>query len=733
MSAFESSLPEAVHSNDGEAVPCRYLQHKNYDHSTNLCRSFHFLFLYFVPKRGKGQGYRLMNGIEEMLTLVGQENERRPELLKISQYTDINSELWIKFLRFLQENGRPLNIAEIMKSAMGSVAVETGKLPLINLPIVKYDRRNPSEPLDSRGFNQLETALKAHVLGLYKKLVFREAVDASEPFEYEALREEIAPRTTRKSLLEWYNFIQYNCISPTRAVSLAERAQEIGELDIVEICQRKEWRSGVEELYEKEIGPIGRPQFKNPIAIIGMRNWNPPVERVIKTLLANNYPLGITLKELEASYSAKGLRTVDVYQDLITIIFNRGSKHSGRNTGKPDSFPHNETLLTQYFPTQEDMSVITSYLMLQSGWNKETVLAIDGEDFEHPLSSAFEDSMKVVFSEKNKSQGRGLPYEDPVRINAPTRSDDPFSMYSLINLANALSRPLQGFTEDEDEGGSKQKWLNPTFLALRVQKEWKKGGRVTSAAHLLSFAGGMKMFLENNEIISHGKRLKSAGDLTLRLRPTWLLYKKEEHPMSVLSQNMGHASRDTTDIYYDSNGAATMERDARLRSELEHVMELLRAFRFKGLLPKQTQEEATASLKVFHIPGHGQRPLWACSDQSRPDWPGAQIIARTGRKCASIPNCIFCSRMRVFEESLVYLMERLSHIDEQLDGADEDLEGEFSSRLANEKASIQWIIDNWGDEKAEKRAERARDAMGPLLPRDLGLLEIIFNSESENV
>ena len=120
--------------------------------------------------------------------------------------------------------------------------------------------------------------------------------------------------------------------------------------------------------------------------------------------------------------------------------------------------------------------------------------------------------------------------------------------------------------------------------------------------------------------------------------------------------------------------------------------------------------------------------MWGCADQTKPNWVGSEIIATTGKKCWKIKECIFCSQLRIFQDSLPYLMERDAHLSELLESG----AGGFSSRFVKEQEAIRFILDEWGDYDEIKQAARYRRNNGPLLPRDLDLLEIIFESEVHN-
>lgn len=73
----------------------------------------------------------------------------------------------------------------------------------------------------------------------------------------------------------------------------------------------------------------------------------------------------------------------------------------------------------------------------------------------------------------------------------------------------------------------------------------------------------------------------------------------------------------------------------------------------------------------------------------------------------------FCSQLRVFEDSLPFLMERESHLDELL--ADSSDMG-FKSRIAKEREALQFIIDEWGDEDEVAAAARYRRRESPFCP-----------------
>jgi hypothetical protein len=168
------------------------------------------------------------------------------------------------------------------------------------------------------------------------------------------------------------------------------------------------------------------------------------------------------------------------------------------------------------------------------------------------------------------------------------------------------------------------------------------------------------------------------------------------------------------------------ERSNLLRSELEAVLGILRRREFSGLMGKTATELSLEKLKIFTIPG-SNFSLWGCSNQMRPDWPGHQKIIKPGTNCYEISKCLFCSRVRIFEDSLPYLIERLQQISE----SQNEFEEESVSVTTEEAEIIHFILENWNDDEAMRRAARIQQRCSPLLPNDLSSLKLIF-SEKDN-
>jgi len=718
---------DTVTCSKGKRITCRYLKSPYFDMGSELCKSLHILFVSFSTDANQSNIYGLRSGIELLLEFVAGVNLRSPIQLQIKKYTDINTEVFRGYQDFIaREKHSPANAVKL-KTAFNKVG-DMGILPRLILPAIDIIAKNKTEPLYKDGFETLQTACSTHITGLYKKLLFREEVEKAKPYVASEVMDEIRPAPTRKRLLEWQKHVEVMKRDAHRD-SYRHRFARCPDPEIRALAKDPDGIKKFKAIYKAEQPNIEFDGLTDPFDK-GATGWVLDYARTVKTLLTHNFPFSGSREDIAKKYEQSQLQKLeDDCSDIIKIILYRTSTANLKKS-KIRVLSIDE-VLGLYYPTVEDMTSLLTFMMFQSGWNKETVLSLDQGSYEHPLTGVIEEAIKVVYSEKNRSQNNDKPFEKPKRIHLPSRSDDPLSFYNLVGLCQRLTEPLAIHPLDRVPAAAEEDKMNPLFYCIRLKADWLKGGRYTSIAYTPTFLVGIKNLLKMYEVVDNGKRLENAKELTKRLRPTWLLHKKKNNPISLLSTTMGHSDRDTTDIFYDDSGAARQERLQRLRSELEEIIRLLRARQFKGMLSKHAQAEASAQLKIYHLPGH-DRPMWGCASQYGPDWPGVELIASTGKKCYSIPNCIFCSQMRVFQDTLPFLIERAAHLQEILDEGDIGDIG-FDTRFTKELEAIHYVLDNWGDDEDIKAAARYRRRRTPLLPRDLKILEIIFESEDYNI
>jgi hypothetical protein len=714
---------DEVEALNGRVIACTHKSHPEFSVATELWSTLHFVFVQTARRNQHSRGYGFRRSLISFLDFVAAYNKSQPENFRLTKFVDITGDVFSAFHRYLLKNKHPSSYAGIFKSGLDAIARDTGLIPSLALPRKPEPRGKKIEPIDETTFNQLTAALKQHVDELRHKIAFRKLVDEAAPYDLQELMDVVRPGRTRENLFRWYQH-RLTKRSKTTAKDVVAQCSQSSDPELQALVHDPDCLSKFRELFRREWRGTPEDAPNNPFRQ-GVRGWNPDLPRVIKTFLMHGYPLSISLDVLAAEYNAAVIFSLERQCDTVVKLLIHRFVHARNYSLDKFPLPDMDGLMALYFPTMIDMAALVLFLMLQSGWNKETVAALDANSFEHELSGLLDSSEALIFSEKHRSQGSDKPYHDPKQFIAYSSKNNPYSIYNLIHLAKELSSPLAKQPFDYVPAWHSDGELNPLFLCLRYWADWvNKGGRHTSITNDKAFITGVRHFFERYPVHEGSRRLRRPGDIAGRLRPTWIRFHRKNNPLSLMTLIQGHQHRNTTDVYYDSSGAAMRDRKTKLRSELEAVIALLRARQFSGLLGKRANEDASVALKVFTLPGK-KKSLWGCANQRNPTWPGAQQVVKSGQKCTYVHKCLLCSQIRVFEDSLPFLMERLAHIQE----SDRDNEGGDSfagSASQDERRIIEFILDNWEDEDALKDAAVYQRQNRPLLPRDFASLSVLF-------
>jgi hypothetical protein len=541
-------------------------------------------------------------------------NRLNPPALHLNSLSDLNVTVFRQFERFLQKekkdgrlSGRPVGVLGSLKHALNFAAAHTNFIPAVDIPSIRYERGNKTEPFDDDTLEQLEAAYKKHTDRLLTILKNRANVHAALPYTFEELSHLVNPPVDRCNVIRWYQWAVSAHVNKPDVTNLSpwlKRAEDPLLLEFAKLPSAKGERLKAWQAYYD--GDGSRYRLELPVNPFGTSVSNLVLEdsRALKTLLVNGYPFGMSLDEIFERYSSRVPfsfyeRVGNVVQFLTTYY-----RQTSTVTGEIGRLSMDK-LLYKYYPSDMDMAGLILFLMLQTGWNKETVLAIDPENFEDALSGILSESALTIYSEKNRSQGNGLPYYAPKVFRATTDRMNKYSAYNLIKLAQALSEPLARQTFDQLRSFDKECEISKLFLNLRNHGNWRQSGRFYSLSAESVFCTGVKDFLEKYPILDKGRRIKNANDITGRLRPTWFLKQRQTKPLSLVALIQGHENTETTDQYYDSSGLAMKERYKRLRMEQEEIVSLLKQRKFSGLLgTAKATIEPRNELTIFYFPGH---------------------------------------------------------------------------------------------------------------------------------
>lgn len=715
-------------TSDSQAVPCDYLGHPFWDAQSALCAALHLVFVKYAETHRRISVYCLRQSITLFFDFAIEHNARNPEPLQLRYLTDFSGEVYNQFKSFLRQVDKPGDLANKLKSAIASVAKISDLIDDLMLPVASRSApKRPTEPIVGDSYLQLSDALKTHIDKLYAKLEFRKTVDNAEPYTLEAVLDEYCAPYSREYIFLW---AQDKADRKQRLTTsnLTFKLKHSTDPELRALADEPDRLARFKEMFENRPACYRFEEARDPFDN-SLWHWNPDDARALKTMIVNGYPMDVPFESLGSTYSSTYLLSKGDCDNIVQLMLFRwnrlGSKELIRYPLKPW-----DDMLELYFPSMMDMSVIIMFIMLQSNWNKETVLATDLDNFEHPLTGAMSESQVIIQSEKNRSQGTDKPYYAPKTIPAISDKDNRFSSYNLIKLADALSEPLKGYAFDVIPLGQEHLIYNPLFLCLRFYGSWaSKGGRHTSATNIKAFLRGVKEFLKHYPIHEKGKPLASAKEITKRLRPTWAIYKKKADSagLGLLAMQLSHVDTLVTDVHYANSSVAIAEREERLRSELEAIVQLLLNRQYQDLVGKHIEKPIDLPMKIFHIPGQ-ERPMWSCSNQLKPTWYGARLHVKKGERCYSIRNCMFCEQCNLYDDSLPYLMQRRIHVQELIEDRPSS-ETEYSDSLDTELKIIESVLDNWEDPDSLKAASRSQRRNAPLLPHDLDFLQLIFEEE----
>lgn len=717
-----------IYAKNGQPMTCTYVNHPAWNERTNICMTLHFIMLTLGPARVASWCYKFRLAITYFLDFMEDYNSRNPSTLHIVHIRDITPSIQRKFGLFLDKTGKSRTHAALIKTGIRLAAQETDAVPRLELPVIKLKKRSSTEPLSKEGVATLTLACQQVVDAIRETIKRRKIIDAAQAYTFEELQTQIIPCFTKEDILVWVKYKIDNKQHIDNSMALL-RVSKCDDPEMIKLRDKPRLNNALKKMLAAHPTIQVPADFEHNMRKLG--SWNSTLldpYRVLKTLNDHDFPFkfGITLK---GEYSGRGNMLLEDCNDVIKLLLNKlYSVHTNFNSfyGKRGQYMMSmDEHLALYYPTGIDMVGLAALMMLQAGWNKETVMGVDKDNFEHPLTSTVEEAIKIISSEKFRSQGLTVPYALPKQVLAASDACNTYSFYNLILLAKEFTATLSPYLNGVVDP-FRNRQVNTLFAYIRPWSGWAlsdMGNGIGTLDYSAQFSQVMGDFLKKYEVIDNGKRLTSASEITRRLRVSWLFYNADSTPFAFLSQLMGHQSRDTTDLSYDDSPQARTRRLESLRSALERIVELLRARKFKGLLGKQAIALANTKLSIFFLP-HLERALWACGNRYRPDWPGAPELPK-GIKCVALEQCLFCSRVWILEDSLPYLIERLAHTDELLrDGS----AAEFGSRLEAERSEISTILDEWPDADAIKEALQYRTKNSPLLPRNLRDLRLIFKT-----
>lgn len=368
------------------------------------------------------------------------------------------------------------------------------------------------------------------------------------------------------------------------------------------------------------------------------------------------------------------------------------------------------------YPTSQDQASLAMFIQRQLGWNKEVVLALDIDDYLHPISELAHDDSVLLLSQKIKSQGQGETYEKPKAMFATSSRSDRYSGFNLIRLAGALSKKCRDLLKRDASVEVDDCRLRSPFLFLADPRlPWSPSERIHSLDKQMHWNVGVRGFLADAKLVDNGVLLVTGADLQNRLRVTSLQSNKQLHkqPLALTALIYGHSDPVTTDTHYDRSVYAMADRRKRFHAFQQTFIEKSQGGQFKGFMANRESNGATsARFRILTVMGH-ERALWACMDSCNPSYPDSQPLP-PGTRCTRLDRCNGCDKWCVLEDSLPFLMERATTLELQI-----ERDPLAHPIYASELGVLRHVLDTWGNKSALELAKEYRRRFEALLPLDL--------------
>ncbi|RLV60168.1 hypothetical protein D5018_08520 [Parashewanella curva] len=666
------------------------------------------------------------------------------ESKKYNSIEDFDIELTHGFYHYLKLNYdiRPaFNKYKISRKAILDYIKEKNIKHSKNLafPIARSIPAKPTDPLPKKTLNNLFSILTKRIDNIIeKKNLKNKLIKNGKILNIEEIKLESSKDYSLKNICFLYKY-HYKEENNRHTQNLLPKIRKCEDANVAKM-KVSEFVVAYNKNKWSKLADTGRHPKGTPIT-----SYNLKLEDVVTTLvnLYPNYPLNTNIDELRTKYcgsqTSNGAKSFkDVKNEFEYFRYKEYVHHSCET--KKYNFCGNDInswweIIELLYPNAEDMVAILLMIMLQTGWNKETVFNININDYTHALSDLNENNSVLIKSYKIRGQQDiNLPYSQSKPIYFCSNKKEKYSAYNLFKLLIDITNPLresQYYKEIKESNQNK----DIAFLCLKNEYRWgnkKSDNILVDLNNKKIYSIAMKHFLNKNELNDENGRIDSSEKLTSRLRTTWKMIKQDtgigKEMMSIL---MGHSSYDITDEHYDNSPTAIKRRLNNLINEMTLIESDLKTGQFRGtLIPNRIGDRdrnAESKFKYGNIfvDDKNERLICICKDSSNPQFYQHELYVREDKPCKFITKCLLCPQSLVTRNSLPYIIDRRQYILEQESILSKLI---FEELYSDELSAIQYVLENWEDKNDIEEAEIFQMENYPLLP---AMPNIAFGEQHE--
>lgn len=350
------------------------------------------------------------------------------------------------------------------------------------------------------------------------------------------------------------------------------------------------------------------------------------------------------------------------------------------------------------------------YVQLNTGWNEEAVGSISRRLELHIQPDIIDPDYVLIWGWKGKVD---------VAVSHRSSRLAPYSVYNVLKfVASVLENQSDPTSQLSD-----QLWQYVLSKNLWSQFDRCIASIGSGTSISLSAAFVKRHCIDLGTSFAKQQRIDSR-----RLRTTCETRRRETGlSIDEVCTLMAHSDLDTTDTYYDSDGAATELKNRRIRGLQEEFVNDFRDYRAR-LIASSTLQELRSAMQiasgadrsgagltaeskvgfteqqVVHLLSpKGQTYIAACTDRNAPSWPNADQFVPPGASCSFFNRCCLCDKAVIFEEALPFVARRIMDLErlrQQLPI------GDWMANYGHECHAWQAILDDWNDREAVRTAQR---------------------------
>jgi hypothetical protein len=332
-------------------------------------------------------------------------------------------------------------------------------------------------------------------------------------------------------------------------------------------------------------------------------------------------------------------------------------------------------------------------VMLNTGWNSESILAITDDVDKHVEPDLIDpDNYVVIIS--TKERGQSSKKDGAKSIYHRCNKNEKFGTYRLLKYVESI---VIKYRESPHYINGKL-WQYAIPHGSRRKNLISLMGSASTDIYYMSLR-----FIERNDF-------KYITEKTIDHKKVRSGYSSAREALGLtefeIREDLDHEGYETTSVSYASDRSSNKIKDIKIAEIQKQFVEEVNDIKIKKVtsmtlssMRKAINEskdeldrinEINSSVKKTGLPSQtiihlldvdSQKYISACENSMAPTWPNHERFVKKGQKCRFFNKCCLCDKSVLFPEALPYVAKRILVLEE----------------LKDQLSGVDWIV-NYGDE-----------------------------------